>query len=135
MSINSKKPYCFRKTRFNYDPLLARFHPFYAAKTRDVSKRKNTPPETAECPRLGIERREIERGCFRKGAMVVHLRLSVMIIILLFEQDISTLKTKRNVFVNTSPLSRKSFVRNNHTTVLAAFGQIVDIMKALENTA
>jgi hypothetical protein len=64
MSINSKKPYCFRKTRFNYDPLLARFHPFYAARTRDMSKRKNTPPETAECPRLGIERREIERGYF-----------------------------------------------------------------------
>jgi hypothetical protein len=100
MSINSKKPYCFRKTRFNYDPLLARFHPFYAARTRDMSKRKNTPPETAECPRLGIERREIERGCFRKGAMVVHLRLSVMIITLLFEQDMTALKTKRNVFVN-----------------------------------
>jgi hypothetical protein len=65
-----------------------------------MSKRKNTPPETAECPRLGIERREIERGCFRKGAMVVHLRLSVMIITLLFEQDISTLKTKLNDFMN-----------------------------------
>ena len=49
---------------------------------------------------MGIERREIERGCFRKGAMVVHLRLSVMIITLLFEQDMTALKTKRNVFLN-----------------------------------